>query len=152
MKNPELESKRMRWLEIGCQEKTAEVARVRFNYLSGPQSINPKLPDYAWVSSDGTEAVILISDSLPEEYQKLWAYHELVEFTQETPGEGRCARALERELSVIPECIRGEYINRRLAFFQNLINFGRQEQFPENVIKEFEKSLSKLEEITRSET
>jgi hypothetical protein len=142
----DLEKARLFWQKKGVL-RTANINGTRVKWYSSPQAINPDLPDYAWLLSDGKEAVIAISDSLPLDFQPFWAYHELIETTQEI-GEGRCARTLEKEIGFVPENIRKEYIQRRKVFFKNLLKYSRNNDLPPETIEEFERSLAYLENLT----
>jgi hypothetical protein len=141
----ELEKARQYWTKVGSLH-LANVGGACFDYFSAPQKINPELPDYAWFLSDGEEAVIAVSNRLPREYQNFWAFHELIEATQES-GEGKCLRTLKRELALVPEIMKADYLYRRAEFFRNLIEFGRKKKLPKEGIKEFEGSLNHLESL-----
>jgi len=131
------------------QLRRADVNGIVVEWYSAPQSIFPSLIDYAWVAVDGEDSVIAISDSLPESYQRFWAYHELIE--SRDSGEGKCLRALERELLSIPEGERAEYLQRRTNFFKNLIKFHENNNAPQEFLKEFGQSLRHLEKLIEGE-
>ena len=141
-----LETARKYWERNGLF-RVANIDGTTVRWYSALQSINPALLDYAWVASSGQNVVIAISDSLPEDYQKFWAYHELIENTQNS-REDKCLRTLKKELAIIPKEIKSEYISRRTAFFNSLIRFGKENNFPTRSVEEFEKSLGHLERLT----
>lgn len=143
----QVESKRKSFRDSRYPEIQTSLAGLQLTYFIMPQSENPQLPDFAYVFTDGQEAVIGVSESVPTAFRDYWAYHELVEYTKEPNTPGRCKRALQRELAIVPEAIRQEYIQRRRNFFVGLIKYGKAEKFAEADIREFEGSLGELEQL-----
>lgn len=136
------------------QRVDAALDSHNFSFYILPQHLNHKLPDFAYRCTTGNPqdgGVFGVSDSLPPEFRPHWALHEIVEFTEigmDAPD--RCVRALEKELAIVPEQIRPDYVRRRRAFFENLIRYAQDnpKEFTAEDVKEFQKSYQHLEQLS----
>ena len=123
-----------------------------FSYFVLPQSLEPNLPDFVYrcTGQDPDDYVLGISDSIEERFRQYAVAHEFIEFTQiGINTKDRCVKALEKELELVPEDIKPDYIQMRLNFFRNLIQYcsAQPEFYTKTDIKEFQQSLRKLTEL-----
>ena len=141
------------FIKAGLKEFKVDLVNIIFPYFVLPQSMNQNLQDFAlaMVTEDKSHYLFGVSDSLPEAYRPYWAFHEFVEYVGEPESPERCVRALERELSIVPNEIKPEYLLRRLTFFQNLVRYasGKPDEYAPKQVNKFQKSLSRLEELAK---
>lgn len=141
----------------GVRLAEIEVGENNFPYYVIPQAINPSLPDFALrmthtdPETREVTGIFGVSDSVPEALQAFWVMHEIIEFTQigiET--QGRCAQAEEQVVAAIPEDLRSGYIERRITFFESLLQFFSDDiqsganNYTEDDVHEAEASLNFL--------
>lgn len=107
---------------------------LHLSYWVIPQAMNPDLPDFALrltttdPKTKEVSGIFGVSDSIPAEIRPYWAAHEIIEFTKiGIDTYSSCRLAEEQTLSIVPETLRGEFIQRRTAFFTNLMDFFRKE-------------------------
>lgn len=150
----EIEEARKFMIDNRFEEVHVSLAGLEFSYFVLPQSLNPSLPDFVYRCTGAPEdsAVFGISDSVPEESRKYAVAHEVIEFGQiGLHVKGRCSQALKKELSLVPESIKTNYIEMRRNFFRNLIDYAKNNNYSQGDIQEFKASLSELEKITKGE-
>ena len=140
--------KKERYAEIGVS-----IHGNDFSYYVLPKSLQPALPDFVFRMTGEPEDgyVFGISDSMPDAFRQYAVAHEFIEFTRiGIDTQGRCVEALRTELMLVPEDIKSDYINRRMDFFNNLVEYCKnQADFtPEDII-EMQQSLSKLESLSK---
>ena len=142
--------------QAGFPVGNAMVGDLEVSYYVIPQDKNPNLPDFAFrmTSTDPTtrevSGIFGVSDSVPAELRPYWATHEIIEFTQIGINQpGRCALAEEIVVGLVPDELKGEYVDRRKAFFDNLVNFFRQDtaNYTQDDIEEAEAALNYLQEL-----
>jgi hypothetical protein len=127
---------------------------VPHDHRSIPDLVKKKLKNFVSIMSNPEAGYVLIlSDSIPAKYQKYWAFHEYDEEINLT-GKGKCAKALEHELSLVHQDMPEDYdyahyINTRLDFFKDLIAYAKSSNYPDEQIQEFEGSLKKLEGLMK---
>ncbi len=134
------------------EEVQVSLDGCEFSYFVLPQSLEPRLADFAFRST-GEKAdgyVLGISDSVDPRFRPFAMAHEYLEFVEigiDTPG--RCVMALERELSLVPDDIMEEYLPFRRDFFSNLIEYcsAQPDKYSPSDINEFKGSLARLEEL-----
>lgn len=138
----------------GFEEVDVTLEDLQFTYFVMPKELEPLLPDFVFRCTGDENAgyVFGISDSVDDRFRQFAVAHEYIEFTQigmDTPK--RCATALERELALVPEDIKDEYVDMRHRFFSNLIEYCQEkpDKYTPHDINEFKSSLSRLEEIMR---
>lgn len=137
-----------------------QIGGMDISFFVLPQDLCPEIPDFAWrmTGADPTTEEVFgifgVSESVPDKFRPYWTVHEIIEFTQiGINKQGRCARAEERTLRLLPDQIREEYIQRRISFFTALSNFFRQDLFKEKPnyttgdLMEADASLRFLQEI-----
>ncbi len=119
-----------------------------------PQSINPELPDFIlrMTSKSKRHYLFGISESVPQPFRQYAVAHEVMEFLTigiETPH--RCVRALEKELILVPEEMKPEYMEMRRRFFGNLIPYASRQPayFTPQDLEEFQDSFRRLTELTK---
>ena len=137
----------------GYSEVKVDLGKGRiFSYFVLPQSLEPRLPHFVFrATGDEKDGYVFgIADSVPEEFRPYAVLHELVEFTEiGIDTEGRCRGALDIELSLVPDRIKRDYINMKREFFSDLINYCQDKPgYTDEDIKEFRRSLSRLEELS----
>jgi len=86
------------------------------------------------------EGHFFISEEVPNEYRELQLIHEIIEFTELTDQPGRCLQALKRELELIPDNIKSEYLKYRKDFFKRLIAYHTERETNQEFIKEISAS------------
>ncbi|MES2023375.1 MAG: hypothetical protein V4439_01705 [Patescibacteria group bacterium] len=87
------------------------------------KEVGPKtLPGF--LGKDGEH--FFISEEAPEKFRVLQLTHEIIEFTELEGKKGRCLEALKRELLLVPDEIRKEYIEYRRNLFNNLIQYYKK--------------------------
>jgi len=124
-----------------------------FSYFVVPQEEEPDLLDFVVRitgnnPSDGH--VFGISDHVKEHHRSYAVAHEFIEFTEiGVDVEGRCVRALEEELTLVPKDIKPDYLRMRRDFFRGLIPYCEEqpENYNDQDIAEFRKTLAHLEEL-----
>lgn len=68
--------------------------------------------------------IFYISENVREEYRNYFLYHEYYEFDLlPANSTNKCPTAMKRELEIIPENIKANYIKFRYEFFVNLHQF-----------------------------
>ena len=135
----------------GAFKERASVVGHSLDYLVAPQSIQPKLPDFAIVQKGMTPEdglLLAVSDSVPELFRPCWMLHEFVE----TLGDRRqlpdgCLDALRIELRAVPYGVLPVYGPRRLAFFGNLVKYASENSYPDADIARFKLSLDHLKQL-----
>jgi ubiquinone/menaquinone biosynthesis C-methylase UbiE len=90
------------------------------------------------------EGHFFISEEVPNEYRELQLIHEIIEFTELTDQPGRCLQALKRELELIPDNIKSEYLKYRKDFFKRLITYHTERDTNQEFIKEIRASYKLL--------
>jgi hypothetical protein len=133
------------------------------SYFVIPQAMNPGLQDFALrMTNTNPETkevfgIFGVSDSIPVEIRPYWAAHEIVEFTEiGISTNGRCKSAEKEVLSLMPDDLKEQYIERRITFFANLIDFFRQEiannpdSYSQDDISEAEATLNYLNQTVGS--
>ena len=135
-------------------EVSITIGGQAFSYFELPQSLNPKLPFFAVRLTGASESdgeVYGVAESVPIKYRPFVVAHEVMEFRDRTPEKDKCVKTLERELNLVPEDIRQDYILMRMTFFRNLINFAKSTpaDFTEQDVLGFEKSARRLEELVQ---
>jgi len=148
----EIEERKRQFRSKGFREESAEVGDLRFSYFVIPQELNPDLPHFAYrmTGKNKDDGFIYgIADSVREDFRPYAVAHEVIEFSQiGIDVEGRCAMALEKEISLIPEDIKGEYLAMRREFFDRLIAYASSNNsYTKDDIREFRGSLEKLDGI-----
>lgn len=142
--------------QAGFSVGNAMVGDLEISYYVIPQDKNPNLPDFAFrmTSTDSTtgevSGIFGVSDSVPAELRPYWVAHEIIEFTQiGISHQGRCLSAEEKVVGLVPDELRGSYIDRRKAFFSTLVDFFRQDaaNYTQDDIKEAEATLNYLQEL-----
>jgi hypothetical protein len=144
--------------------QNSRIGEIDFFYRIIPQSINPKLPDFAFrmtrtnPETKQTSGIFGVSDSVPTELRPYWVAHEVIEFTKiGINTKGRCNLAELKVMSLIPDNLKEQYVNRRIPFFSNLINLFKEEvakntgNFTEDDIKEAEATLNYLKNLSTQE-
>lgn len=125
-------TKRYFEVERFAVERT-QIGGIAVEYFVIPQSQNPALPDFALRMTHTNDTgevfgIFGVSNSIPSPLRPYVALHEIVEFTEiGIKTQNRCVTAEQRVLSLIPENLRDEYIQRRILFFSKLISFFRDE-------------------------
>ena len=123
---------------------------IKFTYFVLPQGLQPKLRYFLFRSTgDKNDGYVFgVADSVPENFRPYAVAHEFIEFTEiGIDVRGRCAKALERELNLIPSSIKSDYIKMRRDFFRDIVNYSFGSENPNmDDIGEFRESLAILEE------
>ena len=150
----EIDNCRNSFREKRYSEVSATFGNRNFSYFELPRELNPHLPNFVFRCTgkpkDGY--VLGISEDVRPDFRKYAVAHEFIEFIE--PGAdmpGRCVKALEEELKLVPYAIRREYLEMRRDFFINLViySLNHPEGFTESDINEFRQSLGKLEKLAK---
>lgn len=104
--------------EVGSSE--IEYGGKKIPYTILKKELAPALPGFLGYPNGEH---LFISEEVPEKFRALQLIHEIVEFTELKGQKGRCVEALKRELSVLPQEIRQEYLEYRRNFFAKLIEY-----------------------------
>lgn len=148
----EIEERRRQFMSEGFREESVEVGDLRFSYFVMPQELNRDLPHFTFRMTGKNKedsAVYGIADSVREDFRLYAVAHEVIEFSQiGIDVEGRCVKALEKEISFVPEDIKGEYLVMRKEFFDRLITYTSSDpSYTKEDVREFRGSLEKLDGI-----
>jgi hypothetical protein len=141
----------------GFEEIGVELEDLSFSYFVMPQELEPLLPEFVFrcTGDDPNRYVFGISNSVHEKFRRYAVAHEFIEFTQiGIDTKGRCGQALDRELELVPDDIKEDYLSMRLRFFSNLIDYCQEksDKYTLQDIHEFEGSRSKLEKLLESQS
>src|SRR3989344_4631321 len=112
----QIEGTRNHFRSAGYREVEITLGNRTYSYFVLPQSLEPILPDFVFrCTGDSTDNYVLgISDGVKEPFRPYAVVHELIEFTEIGIDEqGRCRRALEREIELVPTEIRQKYLRMR---------------------------------------
>jgi hypothetical protein len=124
-----------------------ELGNYLFTYHVVPKEWNPELPNFAFILANPENGYILgLSNEIAPEFQKYIAFHEYYEKMCLT-GKGKCVKALEKELELVPGSIKPRYTQMRKDFFTSLISYAGANNYSSESIQEFTQSLNKLEDI-----
>lgn len=126
--------------------KTLETRTIEFGgkqreYKVVDRNLDSPAPRYFISYGSGTP---FISDEVPEDYREPMVLHELTEFELLTGEEDRCVKALDAELKIVPEEIKGDYVKFRRGVFESLIKYLEQYTPDSPFIPEARKSLDRL--------
>ncbi|KKR91908.1 hypothetical protein A3D45_03035 [Candidatus Falkowbacteria bacterium RIFCSPHIGHO2_02_FULL_42_9] len=95
----------------------------KFPYTVLKRELAPTLPGFLGYPNGEH---LFISEDVPEKFRAPQLIHEIVEFTELKGVKGRCVEALKRELAVMSEEIRQEYLEYRRNFFAKLIEYYKE--------------------------
>lgn len=85
----------------------------KFEYYDLPSSLEPRLPNFVLCLTCETnrEYLLGVSTSVPEHFRPYWAVHDYIEnVEQDNPDSEGCLKALEKELSLVPEIWKRDYL------------------------------------------
>jgi len=102
--------------EVGKGEIEHKGLKVPYTVLK--KELEPRLPGFLGYPNGEH---LFISEEVPEKFRIPQLTHEIIEFTELEGQKGRCLEALKRELAIVPEEIREEYLEYRTNFFANLV-------------------------------
>jgi hypothetical protein len=143
----------------GFPVEESQIDGLQVSYYVIPQAINPGLQDFALrmtstdLATKEVSGIFGVSDSVPAKLRPYWAAHEVIEFTQIGINEkGRCALAEEKVIGLVPSELRDEYINRRITFFGNLVNYFRADaaNYDQDDIEEAAGVIDKLQKYLQN--
>lgn len=104
--------------EVGSGFIEYQGERIPYTILK--KEAEPRLPGFLGFPNGQN---LFISEEVPEQFGYSQLIHEFIEFTELSGKEGRCLEALKRELKLVPEEIKREYLKYRRDFFANLVNY-----------------------------
>ncbi len=146
---------------LNAPVETTEIDGIAYSYYVLPQSLNPDLPDFAFrmtglnPETGNTEGIYGVSDSVPESLRPFWAAHEVREFAQiGINAPERCITSEQQTVRSIPPELQSGYVNRRIAFFNNLLKYFQTEiekdsgNFSVEDIEEAKKTKAYLESLS----
>ena len=158
----QVEQTRLFFENRGFPIEKAQLGNLEVSYWVIPQIMNSDLLDFALrMTTTNTETkevsgIFGVSDSIPAELRPYWAAHEIIEFTEiGINTNGRCSLAEQKTLSLVPDSLREQYVNRRTIFFTNLIDFFKKEieknpeSYSKDDIRETEASLRYLNQTIK---
>lgn len=159
---PQIDSAKEFFESQGYPVETSTLGDLTVSYYVLPQGLNPELPDFAFrmtVTDSQTHEVsgiFGVSDSVSEKLRPYWAAHEVIEFVEIGISEiGRCIEAEERVLGLVGQDLNEEYVDKRLAFFENLCKYfeGKlsdgSSDFQYGDLEETRKTFEYLKEVQR---
>ncbi len=91
---------------------------VDYPYVVLRQEYEDRLPNFVGLLSGR----LMISDATPAEHRPYIFAHEII-CRVTLAGRGRCLKALQIELSRVPEEIKSAYVQFRREFFEGLVRF-----------------------------
>jgi len=109
--------------QVGLGEVNYNGKKIPFTILK--KELAPKLPGFLGYPNGEH---LFISEEVPEKFRAPQLIHEIIEFTELSGQKGRCVEALKRELSVVPEEIKQEYLEYRINFFTKLVEYYQESQ------------------------
>lgn len=138
----------------GFQEVEVNLGNRHFSYFVVPQSLQPKLPNFAMrLTGNSQDGYVLgISDNVDPMHRQYAVAHEYIEFIEigiDTPN--KCITALDEELKLVPEDIKPDYIRMRAEFFRDLVSYGskKPESFTTDDLRQFRQNATRLEDLMK---
>lgn len=122
--------------EVGAGEFEYGGKKIPYTILK--KELAPTLPGFLGYPNGEH---LFISEEVPEKFRNPQLTHEVIEFAELKGKKGRCVEALRRELLVVPEEIRQEYLEYRRNFFARLIEYykeSKDEDFKEEIQASYE--------------
>ncbi|MBU1199769.1 MAG: hypothetical protein KKF46_05285 [Nanoarchaeota archaeon] len=149
-----IENVREYFLEKGYPQFTVELGGERFKYFEVSQSEEPRLPKFATMLTTGKEQdgyLAGVADTVDKKFQPYWMFHEFYEAfrTQNLEITEQCPTSLKRELILVPKEIKKDYILQRREFFEKLVPYAINNNYPQREIYGFGKSYDHLDRIVR---
>lgn len=145
------------FVEKGFPTEEVKVGESIYKYFVLPQQLAPDIPDFALrmthtdSQTQNVTGIFGVCESVPLHLRPFWASHEIIEFTViGISTEKRCSQAERRVLDNIPPDLKREYIERRIPFFERLIDYFKADMqsetptYTEADIHEAEESLELL--------
>lgn len=124
----EIDMKRSKYRSEGFKEENGFFGDLEFSYFVIPQELNPNLPDFVMRMTGKNKedgAIYGIANSVREDFRPYAVAHEAIEFEEiGLDKKGRCAEAVRKELDLVPDKMKGDYIKMRTEFFRNLVLFS----------------------------
>ena len=150
----EIDARRIFFKEQGFKEIDAEIGDLKFSYFVIPKELNSGLSNFVFrmTGKDRQDGAIYgVSNSIKEDFRRYAVAHEVIEFSEIGINQiGRCAKALEREISLVPKEIRADYVKMRTQFFKDLISYTSSSQhYTDEDLREFKTSLKRLAQLER---
>ena len=136
------QDKRPDWVkknEVGKNEVEFEGQKIPYTILR--KEVEPKLPGFLGFPEG---KFLFISEEVPEEFRNPQLVHEIIEFTELKGKKGRCLESMKRELEIVPDDIKKEYIEYRRNFFGRLIEYSKNSD-DEDFKKEIQASYDYLQ-------
>jgi len=126
----QIEGTKEYFVKEGFPVEESQLGEVEVSYFVIPQALNPVLEDFALrmtftdPETNEVSGIFGVSDSVPAELRPYWAAHEIIEFTDIGIDKvGRCEESEVRVLDLVPVSLKKTFIDRRIAFFKNLISY-----------------------------
>jgi len=122
--------------EVGSGEIELEGKKIPYTILK--KELAPELPGFLGFF-EGEH--LFISEEVPEKFREPQLIHEIIEFTELKGKKGRCVESLKRELSIVPEEIKKEYLEYRRDFFAKLVEYyedSEDEEFKSEIKASYE--------------
>jgi hypothetical protein len=151
----EIDDTRDNFIEQGYKEVELTLDGHSFSYFVLPQSLYPSLPDFVFrCTGDPTDGYVLgISESVREDFRPYPVFHKFVEFIEfadtRIAKKNRCLEALGKELAIVPDSVKPEYLIMRRDFFRKFVEYckAHPEEYSKKDILRIKNSLSMLEEL-----
>lgn len=125
---------REHFIREGFPIEETNLGDLPVSYFIIPEKLEPNLPDFAFrmtrtdPETQEISGIFGVSDSVPKELRPYWAAHEIIEFTQfGIHRQERCVLAEERTLRLVPKELLGQFIKRRINFFENLGSYFKRD-------------------------
>lgn len=109
--------------EVGSGEIEYEGKKIPYTILK--KELEPRLPGFLGYPNGEH---LFISEEVPEQFRDPQLIHEIIEFTELKDQKGRCKDALKKELEVVPDEIRQEYLEYRKEFFALLVAYNENSE------------------------
>lgn len=138
---PDTRPDRIKTNEVGSNKIEYQGKKIPYTILK--KELAPTLPGFLGYPNGEH---LFISEEVPEKFRAPQLIHEIVEFTELKGKKGGCVEALKRELSVVPEEIRQEYLEYRRNFFAKLIEYYKDSK-DEDFKAEIQASYKFLQEL-----
>ena len=135
----------------GHEEVQVTLGTRTFSYFVIPQSNEPNLQNFVLRLTGELEDgyVLGISNEVPEEFRQYAVAHEYIEFMElGRDMKDSCVTSRDRELQLVPENIKPDYVRMRLDFFRNLIPYcsAQPQNYSPDDLMQFQRNVDTLEQ------
>jgi hypothetical protein len=140
--------------EFQLPEFKVDLAGRAITYFEMPKECNLELENFAYQNTTGNPQdgyIIGVSEGVKRDFQPFWAFHEFVEFMEIGKNvQGRCKKAVEIELKILPGRFLPDYLRLRTKFFNDLVRYAKEHNYDADSLREFRASRDYLNKLMRN--